>query len=86
MKLPNDTRPRNLIFPAGSSESPTPTSAEGAICPDGFVGGWVDGWVDGDQNGLSIFLIFKNIYKQNVLIPNMVIKLFTAFIYEAKSI
>ena len=29
-----------ILFPSGSSESPTPASAEGASCPDGWVGGW----------------------------------------------
>ena len=28
------------FLPSGSSESPTPPSAEGASCPDGWVGGW----------------------------------------------
>ena len=34
--IPN--RPRTLNFPSGSSESPTPASAEGASCADGTDG------------------------------------------------
>ena len=36
-------------------------------CPDV----WVDGWVGGNQKGPSIFLIFKYVNKQDVLIPNI---------------
>ena len=35
-----------IIFPSGSSESPTPASAEGASCADG-----TDGWTDGRMDG-----------------------------------
>ena len=43
------------------------------------MGGWMGGWVGGDQNGTSIFLIFKYINKQTVLIPNMVLKVVYGF-------
>ena len=67
--------PADLSFPSGSSESPTPASAEGASCPDG--------WVGGDQNGPLILLIFKYVNKQNVLIPNMVSKLVYVFFIKS---
>ena len=45
----------------------------------GWMGGWVGGWVGGDQKDPSIFLIFKYINKQTVLIPNMVLKVVYGF-------
>ena len=54
-----------LFLPSGSSESPTPASAEGASCPDGW---------EGDQKCPSIFLIFKYVNKQDFLISNMASK------------
>ena len=44
----------------------------------GWVDGWVDGWI-GDQKGPSIFLICKYFKKQNVLIPNMLLKIVFGF-------
>ena len=38
----------------------------------GWADGWVGGWVGGDQKGPSIFLIFKYINKQDVLIPHII--------------
>ena len=43
------------------------------------VGRWKGGCVGGYQKGPSIFLIFKYINKQNVLILNMVIKIVYGF-------
>ena len=34
-------------------------------CVDVWVGGWVGGWLGGDILPHSIFLIFKNVNKQN---------------------
>ena len=45
----------------------------------GWVGGWMGGWMGGDHLGPSIFLIFKYINKQTVLIPNMVLKVVYGF-------
>ena len=45
------------------------------LCPDGWLG-W---WVGGDQKGPSIFLIFKYVNKQDVLIPKMVLKVVNDF-------
>ena len=38
-------------------------------------------WVDCDQSGNSIFLIFKYVDKQNVLITNIVSKVVTRLLY-----
>ena len=38
------------------------------------MGGWMGGWVSGDQKGPSIFLIFRYIDKQCLVITNMVSK------------
>ena len=38
--------------------------------------GW---WMGGDQNGPSIFLIFKHVNKQDVLIPNILSKVVNDF-------
>ena len=40
----------------------------------GWVGGWMGGWVGGDHLGPSIFLIFKYVNKQHVLIPEVDLK------------
>ena len=40
------------------------------VCMDG----WMDGWTDGDQKCPSIFLLFKYVKKQKVLILNMELK------------
>ena len=42
------------------------------------MGGRLSGW-GGDQNGPSTFLIFEYVNKQNVLIPNMVLKIVFGF-------
>ena len=41
---------------------------------DGWMDGLMGGWMGGDQKGLLIFLIFKYINKQDVLIPNIASK------------
>ena len=58
-------------------------SSENLYCADG-TDGWTDGWkVDGmwtgDQKCPSIFLSFKYVNKQDVLIPNMVSKVVYGF-------
>ena len=45
----------------------------------GWMGGWVGGWVGGDILPPSIFLIFKYVNKQHVLVPKMGIKVAYAF-------
>ena len=45
---------------------------------------WTDGWTDGDQKWSSVFLIFKYISKQDVLIPNMVSKVVYHFFLTLK--
>ena len=40
---------------------------------------YVGGWVGGDQKGPLIFLIFKYVNKQDVLIPKMVLKVVNDF-------
>ena len=44
-----------------------------------WMGGWVGGWVGGDILPPSIFLIFKYVNKQHVLVPKMGIKVAYAF-------
>ena len=39
----------------------------------------MDGWMGGDKKGPLIFLIFKCINKQTVMIPNMVLKVVYGF-------
>ena len=57
-RKPADLFDQEAIFlPSGSSESPTPASAEGASCADG----WTGGRVDGDQKGPLIFFILRYI-------------------------
>ena len=45
----------------------------------GWMDGWVDGWMGGDILPPSIFLIFKYVNKQHVLVPKMGIKNAYAF-------
>ena len=61
------TRTRSLFLPSATSDNPTPTAPKARVVRMG-------GRVAGDQNGLSIFLIFKYVNKQGALIPNLASK------------
>ena len=44
-----------------------------------WVDGWMDGWMGGDILHPSIFLIFKYVNKQHVLVPKIGIKVAYVF-------